>query len=326
MKRVVRVGIPIAFYVLLIAFLVFYLSGIEWDRLVGLRFDWFYFLLACVLGLVSRYWGAYIWIVILRSLGAKQAKYRPGLVYIYAKSWLGRYIPGTAPWILGKIFFASQQGISKNKLAVSSLLEAALQIVVQLALAIALLLFDPRLDLIPPEFRFIKWLMIVVLAGCLIAIVPPVFNRLMALAYRLLRRGSFEREHHASWRTIGTGSFLYLGGSIINGLSLFFIAKAVVPELPYSSLFYVVGVATLAGVAGMLVVFAPGGIGVREGVQLPLLGALMPAALAAVVVVASRLWGVLMDLLFFGFTLAALRIRGEEPPELPPAAADLPSS
>ncbi|WP_213814366.1 lysylphosphatidylglycerol synthase transmembrane domain-containing protein [Glaciihabitans sp. dw_435] len=316
MKRVLKTGVPIAFYVLLIAFLVYYVSQIEWSTLANIQFDWWFFIVACVLGLTSRYWSAYIWIVILRSLGAKQAVYQPVLIYVYAKSWLGRYIPGTAPWILGKIFFASKQGISKNKLAVSSLLEAALQIVVQLALSIALLLFDPRIDLIPEQYRFIKWLMVLVLIGCIVAIIPPVFNRLMGLAYKLLRRGTFEREHHATWRTISSGAGLYLVGSIINGLSLFFIAKTVVPDLPYSTVFYVMGVGTLAGVAGMLIVFAPGGLGVREIVQAPLLGALMPAAVAAVVVVISRLWSVLMDLLFFAAAWSALRIRGEKEPEL----------
>jgi uncharacterized membrane protein YbhN (UPF0104 family) len=307
----------VVFYALLIGFLAYYLATkVDYDLLFSIRFNWWFILVACVTGLTSRYWGAFIWIAILRTLGAKNARYSPPLIGVYAKSWLGRYIPGTAPWILGKIYFAAREGISRNKLAVSSLLEAALQIVVQLALALALLLFDTRADAtIEPAF---KVLMVLVLLGCIVAIVPPVFNRLMALAYRVLRRGKFEREHYATWRTIGTGAGLYVVGSLINGVSLYFIAKATYPELGYDLMPFVIGVATLAGVSGMLAVFAPGGLGVREGIQALLFVLVMPAEIALAVVVVSRIWSVAMDLIFFGSAWLLNRFRGGRIPEIAP--------
>src|SRR5690606_15773151 len=103
--------------------------------------------IATLLAMAFRYWGAFIWLAILRTLGATRLRQNLSqLLHVYAKSWLGRYIPGTAPWILGKIYFASKLGVSKNKLAVSSLLEGGLQIIVTLVIAVGILLLDPKVD------------------------------------------------------------------------------------------------------------------------------------------------------------------------------------
>jgi uncharacterized membrane protein YbhN (UPF0104 family) len=234
--------------------------------------------------------------VLLRSLGASNVRFSNNLIYVYAKSWLGRYIPGTAPWILGKIYFASKQGLSKNKLAVSSMLEGGLQIIVQMVFALSLLGLDPRLDIIPDE---LKLLFLATTIACLVVLVPPVFNKMMSLAYKVVKKKVFSREHYASSKTIGKGFSLYVFGTILGSLSLFFIAKAVYPELDYDQMIFVMGVGTLASAASMLAVFAPSGIGVREGIQLALLSLIMPTEIAFAITIITRLWSVACDLLFF---------------------------
>ena len=288
--------IPWVFYGLLLVFLVLYLRSIDYSKLADISISWPYVLIATAFALAFRYWGAFIWVVLLHSLGAATVRLNRTLVYIYAKSWLGRYIPGTAPWILGKIYFASQQGISKNKLAVSSLLEGALQIIVQFLFALALLAFDPRLDIISGQ---IKLLILVAIVGCVVALIPAVFNKLVATAYQLIKKKTFAREHYASGRTIGKGFGLYVIGALLSSLSLFFIAKAVYPALGYDQLLFVMGVGTLSGAVSMVAIFAPSGLGVREGIQLALLSLIMPTEYALVITVVTRLWSILVDMLFF---------------------------
>lgn len=297
LRRIAMKSIPWVFYGLLLVFLVVYLQSIDFSKLHNIAISWQYVAIATGLALAFRYWGAYIWVVLLRSLGATNVRLSRTLVYIYAKSWLGRYIPGTAPWILGKIYFAAKQGISKNKLAVSSLLEGALQIIVQFLFALTLLAFDPRLDIISDS---IKLIIVVGILGCLVVLIPQVFNRLLATAYRLIKKKEFPREHYASGKTISKGFGLYVVGSLMSSLSLFFIAKALYPELGYEQLFFVMGVGTLAGAVSMVAVFAPSGIGVREGIQLALLSLIMPTEIALVITVVTRLWSIVVDFIFFG--------------------------
>lgn len=296
-RRVLSRLVPITFYALLIVFLFFYIRSIDFTQLANAQLIWPYFLISVALGLGFRYWGAYIWFVLLKSLGAKHLEDKVQLIYVYAKSWLGRYIPGTAPWILGKIYFASKQGISKNKLAVSSLLEGALQVVVTLILAFLLLIFDPRLDVLDNAY---KWMMAgIVLAG-MITLIPAVFNKIIAVAYKLVRRKTFPAEHRADAKTIFKGTALYTVGVLINGLALFFIAKAIYPELPYSDMLFVMGATSMAAAVSMIAVFAPSGIGVREGIQLVLLSIVMPTEFALLITVVSRIKAVGVDFLFYG--------------------------
>jgi len=287
---------PAIFYGLLFVFLFIYLKSIDYSVFKEVEFNWWYLLVSFAFGIFFRYWSAYIWVVLLKNLGAKDVRLSTDLLYIYAKSWLGRYIPGTAPWILGKIYFASKYGISKNKLAVSSLLEGALQIAVLLAISLLLLITDKRLDVIGPEFKF---LMIAGLIGCFVSLLPPVFNFFVALAYRMFKKKTLQLEHYASTRTITTGASMYAFGALVNGISLFFIAKAMYPDLGYEQLSFVIGAGTLASAVSMLAVFAPSGLGVREGIQLALLSIIMPTEIALLVTISTRLLGIVCDGCFY---------------------------
>jgi hypothetical protein len=264
-----------------------------------LHLGWGYLLLATVLALIKNFTGTFTWFTILRSLGATNLHLHKQLVYVYAKAWMGRYIPGTAPWILGKIYFASQHGISKQKLAVRSLLEGGLQIVTMLVFSLALLLFDKRLDVLGASF---KLLMVAVAVAGIVILTPSIFNRLISKAYKLLRHKELPAEHLASNRTIVSGASLYLLDAAINGLSLFFIAKGIDPALPYSDILFAMGAASLAGAASMLAIFAPSGLGVREGIQLVLFSLIMPKELALAVTVATRLWSVGIDFVFLALS------------------------
>lgn len=298
-KLWLRRSIPITFYGLFVVFLYLYLRSVDLSKLQHLDISLVYLLVASVLALAARFWGACIWFMILRNLGANIARAKIQLVYVYAKSWMGRYIPGTAPWILGKIYFASQHGISRNKLAVSSLLEGGLQIVVTMVLAFLLFIFDKRLDVINGSIKIA--MTAVILAG-VISLIPAIFNTILGLAYRILRKKMLADEHLATNKTVLTASALYVIYTVISGLSLFFIAKAVYPALAYHNLPFVVGVTSLAASVSMLALFAPSGLGVREGIQLILLDIIMPRELALVITVVSRLWSVVVDLTFFGIS------------------------
>lgn len=289
--------VPIVFYAALVVFLYFYLKSIDFEKLKDVKVDWLFVTISTVFGLAFRYWGAYIWLVLLKGLGAKNLTNRTQLLYVYAKSWLGRYIPGTAPWILGKIYFASKQGISKNKLAVSSLLEGGLQVNVVLILSLLILSFDSRLNIIDIRLKF---LMIAIAIVGIISLTPRVFNKIVSITYKLLKKKTLDEEHLADGKTILTGAGLYTIGAVISGISFFYMAKAVFPDLLYSDALFVIGTASLAGAVSMLAVFTPSGLGVREGIQLALLSLIMPTELALVVTVFTRLWSIVTDLLFFG--------------------------
>lgn len=299
-------AVPYIFYAVLAVFLVIYLQSIDYSKFADITVDWFYVAIASVLGIVVRYWGGYVWYVILNQLSKARIKQFTELMYVYAQAWMARYIPGTAAWIVSRVYFASKYGISKNKLAVSSLLESGLQVTVVMASALVMLMIDDRFILVGSDQ---KVLMFIALIACIIALIPRVFNFIVSKVYKVIKRKSFDTEHYIDGRTVLNGSWLYLIWSLIGGLSLFFISKAVYPELGYDTLLFVMGVSNLAGALSMLAIFAPSGLGVREGIQIALLSIIMPTEYALVIAIVMRLWSILLDFIFFGMAWLHKRLK-----------------
>lgn len=293
-----------AFYVAVAVFAFFYLKSIDWETLAKVQINWGWMLAATASSILVRFWFAEIWMVLLRRLGANLSGQKLELFMVYAKSWMGRYIPGGATWILGKIYFATKLGISKAKLAISSFLEGALQVIVVLVTASAMLAFDPHVASLGRGWVFA--LLAAAVVG-LVSVYPPIFNRAIAFGYKKLGRGTLDAEHLPSKSTVGVGIGAFALSSVLSGLSFFFVAAAVDPSLGLKDLLFVVGCSNLASALSMLAVFAPAGLGVRETVQLTMLLIVMPPESALIATVLMRLWSILMDSIFLFATLVIHR-------------------
>jgi glycosyltransferase 2 family protein len=293
-KRLAKL-VPWVFYALVAIFAYFYLRGINWGALAKVQINWWWIAASTVASIAVRYWFAGIWMFLLTSLGANLTGQRTELFLVYAKSWLGRYIPGGATWILGKIYFAGKLGISKAKLGISSFLEGALQIIVVLISAAGMLAFDPHVQKLAHSW---VWLLLAAAMAGLVTIYPPVFNRVIQFGYSKVRKQPLAAEHLPGTKTIGQGILAFLVSSILSGLSFYFVAAAVDPSLGWDSVLFIIGASNLASALSMLAVFAPAGLGVREGIQLAMLLLVMSPEQALVATVLMRVWSIVTDALF----------------------------
>lgn len=310
---------PYAFYLLILLFFVLYLRGIDLHKLERLHVNWYYVGIGTLFALAFRYGGVFVWRVILRALGSHKLPPYLLMSYIYAKAWMGRYIPGTVPWIASKIYMAGNHGISKSRLTVAALLEGGMQVVAITIVALLMLGFDPRLHVIPLALRI---LLVIGALALLVFLSPPVFNRLFAIAYRLLKRGEPHHELRINAQATVRSFLLYAVGGIISGLSYFFITKSIEPHTSWSLLIYIIGIFNLASAIGIATPLVPSGLGVRDGIQLILLAPIFPREIALAITVFSRLWSAAVDVLFFVIAAAIHRLTkspdGPEP-TLPPA-------
>jgi len=302
LKPLLLKAVPWVFYALIAVFAFFYLRSINWASLNHVSINWWWMAAATAASIGVRYWFAGIWMFLLESLNANLTGQRAELFLVYAKSWLGRYIPGGATWILGKIYFATKLGISKAKLGISSFLEGALQIIVVLISASAMLAIDPHVQSLG---RGWVWTLLLAAMIGLVAVYPAVFNRLIQFGYTRLKKAGvrnapLDAEHLPNNAVIGKGILAFAVSSILSGLSFYFVAAAVDPALGWDSVAFVVGASNLASALSMLAVFAPAGLGVREGVQLSMLLLVMSPEQALVATVLMRLWSIVMDALFAG--------------------------
>lgn len=306
-RKVPKQLISLLFILCAVAFFALYLRSVDWHRLSQLHFEWGYLVVATVFATAFRYWGVIIWRYILRDLGAKGLPRFVIMAYVYAKAWMGRYIPGTVTWIAGKVYMASSHGISKSRLAVSSLLEGGMQIIAVMVVSMLLLGFDPRLNVIPPVY---KGLMVLCALCLLVILTPAIFNRIVGIAFKVLRGKAVHGELLINGKSVVRSFFLYAAGSFILGLAEFFITRTIDPTIPWHDFWFIVGAFNIAGALGMLAIGVPSGLGVRDGAILLLLSTIMPKEIALAVTVTSRLWIAFADVVFFAFATFVHKVAG----------------
>jgi hypothetical protein len=152
---------------------------------------------------------------------------------------------------------------------------------------VSLLFWDRPL---PPEALYIS--LAFVLAG-LAVLHPAILRPILALAARVLRRETAPLP--LSYGQILLLAAYHILARLVIGVSFFCFAAALTP-LDWSLLPVLTGIFVAAWVMGFVVVFAPQGLGVREGVMVLLLSFYMPVAAASVIAVAFRVWLSLRDL------------------------------
>lgn len=293
--------IKAAFFAAIVVAFGWFLWKLDWASLQRVDIVPELLVLALAITWAYRYYGVLIWRIVLTQLGAHSLPPFRVLVEVYAKAWLARYIPGTVPWIAGKVYLAAEQGISKSRLAVSSIVEAGAQIVGTGIVSTGLLVFDGRVGEAAPYFQMLATAGTAIAA---VAMIPLVFNRFIALGMRLFQR---DIKVVVSWESVGTPVGLHAGGTMISGLGFVVLSHSLLPALTASDSLFLIGAFGLSGVAGMLTPLVPAGLGTRDGAQLLLLLAIMPAPEAALLVIASRLSSALVDVLFWVGAVSARR-------------------
>ena len=104
-------------------------------------------------------------------------------------------------------------------------------------------------------------------------------------------------------------SLLFIGNWLIVGVGFFILTKSIYPAVEYSELLFCAGIWGVSAIMGILAIFAPSGLGVREGIIVAGLCLIMPQSDAMVVSVVSRLWQTIPELVLVALAFIWSRIR-----------------
>ena len=225
-------------------------------------------LLAAGLYLVGQ---AAIWLKIVNKLVTPlgwRSGYRTWMI-----SNMGRYIPGSVWHLVGRVVMGQGAGVNQTSGAVGVLLEQSLQLLSALLIVGLSLPFWPAGSFV----RSWAWLAVLVPLG-FVVIHPRLFFPLLNLI--LTRLGRDPIIAHLSYPMMCRYTLYYLLDHLANGLSLAFAIVAL--QAPLEVVPAVVGGALFAWTAGYLMIWAPGGLGVREGFVTTALGPLVGLEVAAV--------------------------------------------
>jgi uncharacterized membrane protein YbhN (UPF0104 family) len=254
----------------------------NWGEIRTYQWSFDYPLLALSLGLMLASLSLYSWQwkFSLQRLGAAIGFIK--VLRIHFIGNLGRYIPGKVWQFLGWFYLFEREGVSPVQTLTSIAINLVLQNMIGLALAFVVLAGLHAAEL---SGRLLPFLAAIPLG--LVVIQPSVLEKLLNWGLRLFRRGPVVIELTA-W-DMARFAALHLLCWLGYGLAFYLFTRALYP-VPLERLPALVGIFAGAWVIGFLSFLAPGGLGVREGILVYLLGFYLPSHVAIVVTLLSRLW------------------------------------
>lgn len=244
--------------------------------------------------------------LVLRSLGYRP-RYRDVLKLSFGAN-LGKYLPGGFWQVAGKIAMARRAGVDRHAALVATTVESGASVAGGTLMFIATVLAGARL---PAGFP--AWPMLGIAAAIVAALHPAIFGRVIAFGMRLLKIEG-PPPHLRFGATLGLVAY-YFGIWFVAGSAFWLFARSLTPLASPVDLLPVAGAYAAAMVGGLLVLFVPAGLGVREAIILALLGITFGAegaGAAAVISVAARVWSTLLELALSAVAVALPYARSEE--------------
>jgi uncharacterized membrane protein YbhN (UPF0104 family) len=255
---------------------------------------------AFVVTLLSALLYSYIQTYIYRQLGARPTYWT--VFRIVTISQLGKYLPGKVLFVGNYYLFSREAGIKNVQIGTSFIISMALWMLTASLCAL------PVLGLLEPAFRYLILILPLLLA---LFIHPRFLGWLLKITRRTFGRLRRTASGDPAASTAGTGdsdefielsvasylraAFLYLATWALAGLGAYLCLAAFVPvrlEI------YPLALASIAlgTVAGFLALFAPVGLGVREGIGALVLAPVVGADVALLSMVLLRGITVTVDL------------------------------
>lgn len=233
----------------------------------------------------------YLAYYLYRVLGV-QVSY-PQVFRILNLALLGKYIPGKV-WLIGNyVLFSHEVGIGSRKAGTN------------LVLFLSLYWLPGCLCCIPLITMFsasMKYILIFFLVVVGLLIHPKILNLVVSYSWSIVARFTGSKENNrfqlltqiSYWsyiKSIGLSFLLW----VITGGVIFFIFLAFQFPIKISDLFVCILAAAASAVVGFLAIFAPDGIGVKEGVGVILLSQITTQESAFLVMITLRLLTILVD-------------------------------
>lgn len=293
-KQICKKAFVWAFYLLVLVFIVLYFRDIDWGAIKNVEIAWGFMAVSFAVRMAGLLLQPLAWNLQLKPYGSALPAKK--LYSIYAQSWIGRYIPGKVAWVGGKIYFAAQEGVDKNVAVITSFLDSMLQVIGSLLVAAVFFLVIQRAPGVDDSLIYLTYALTAALLLCL---VPRVFNFLVNLVHKVLRRTAIDEKYRMAGGPIWLSTAVVVGAKILSGMAVAIIALSVFGKVSFADFLYVVAANCAATAIGMAALFAPAGLGVKESLQVVLLGAVFPREVVLVVVTLASLQSILGDLVFY---------------------------
>jgi glycosyltransferase 2 family protein len=230
------------------------------------------------------------YVLIIERLAGRRVP-RRRFAAVWARSLLGRYVPGNVVMVASRLVLGQEAGISRKVSLAASVYEQALSLGAASAGGLLLLAAYGAGEIGPAA-----WLVALVPAG-LVVLHPSLFGRLTGWLLRRAKREPLEAL--LTGRQVLALLAWYLLGAVLLAVGIGLLVHSAVGD-DGGSLLYV-GLSFLTSfVISMLAFIFPSGLGVREGAFALALGRNLPGGVAIALSAGTRLALTAAELVFVG--------------------------
>ncbi len=214
----------------------------------------------------------------------------PRAVSSYLYSILGKYIPGKVFMLAARLPAYTEKGIPIRKPTICFFIENVCTLLGAAFLFLISLFFFPN-----EELRKYMWAALILVVVFFVMINPKIINFFLKRFGKLIKKDDMEIP--MTYPDMLKVVLLFVANWLIVGAGFYLLSLSIYPDIPLSQMMYVGGVFALSAIIGILSIFAPSGIGVREGIMILGLALILPAGYPEVIAIVSRLWVTVAELL-----------------------------
>lgn len=232
----------------------------NWDNLqsADLTLGW-WALWATLLFVLAVGVSGWLWGRIVQRLDRKHLAGAEG-VRVHFGSWLLKYVPGQAGFVVNKVLWGKKRGTSRILVLISVVYENAFLLLGSTVPMLAILLVARATgDGVPQAV----WLTLAAVVPLAVITHPAIFRRAVGLLAKRTLKREVPREYFLSTRATWQFQLAYLMPRVINGVGIVIIAVALA-QAPPESWIPLAAAYAIAGAIGIVAVFVPSGLGVRE--------------------------------------------------------------
>lgn len=300
-RRVLRGAVTVLYLVVLVVGVILWLRDVDLRLFTEITVNWYLVILASVASMGTRYWMAFAWWTMINRCHPEYPPRFRSVLFVFGQSWMSRYFPIKGAWLVHRLALARRVGVSRENIMASTFVESLTQLGATSVVALLTILFHPA-TADNPLVALIALLAGIVATAVLAS--PRILQGLVTIAVTRGWVKKFSVSSFPDLRSYGLSTAFQGVTALLSGLSSALFVLALAGPVSPEEFAYIVGLISLATALGVVAFFAPAGIGVREATIVAGLSPLIGLPSAILVAGASRVWSVILDVLFLGVTIA----------------------
>ncbi len=248
-------------------------------QIQDLHIEYQFLVFAILFAVLSTFLGALAWWLLLLGFGEKVDGLQSARIHLISN--LAKYIPGFIWKYAGKFFLTIKMGVPINTTAVAMILEITLLILIGFGIAVTLL---PVSDLlhqvyIPINESYTPYFGVSII---LIIITLPIVLKI------ILRRNNRSLQTFRFYPRYLIASTLSIIAGWLLIASSFWLIGIAFSQSSFDDFAAFTFILAVSFIIGLLVIFVPGGMGIREGTMVLLLNAFLAPGVSVLIATTSR--------------------------------------